>query len=175
MIRSAREHIARTLGAALLVAMTLAACSSITPYAGQQTRPIKALSEREVRDYLSGAGMGFARAAELNSYPGPMHVLELADALGLSAQQRAATQALFDAHKAEARAIGAQLVEAERDLDALFRAGAASEQVLADQVMRVAQWHGRYRLSHLETHRRTRALLSAAQISRYDELRGYAR
>ncbi len=175
MIRSRQASIARTIGAALLAATTLAACSSMTPYAGQQSRPIKSLSDREVRDYLSGAGMGFARAAELNSYPGPMHVMELADALQLSGQQRAATQVLFDAHKAEARAIGAQLVEAERELDALFRAGAASEQVLADQVSRVAQWHGRYRLSHLETHRRMRALLSATQISRYDELRGYVR
>jgi hypothetical protein len=32
-----------------------------------------------------------------------------------------------------------------------------------------------YRLSHLETHRRTRALLSAEQVARYDELRGYAK
>lgn len=175
MTRAHLVRARRTLGAACLVLTTLAACSSITPYAGQQTRPIKALSEREVRDFQSGAGMGFARAAELNSYPGPMHVLELADALQLSVQQRAATQALLDAHKADARAIGAQLVEAERDLDALFRGGAATEQALTEQVMRVAQLHGRYRLSHLETHRRTRALLSATQISRYDELRGYAR
>jgi hypothetical protein len=34
-------------------------------YAGQQSRDIKALSEEEVQGYLAGAGMGFARAAEL--------------------------------------------------------------------------------------------------------------
>ena len=33
--------------------------------------------ERE-KQYLDGAGMGYARAAELNHFPGPMHVLELA-------------------------------------------------------------------------------------------------
>ena len=34
--------------------------------------------------------MGLALAAELNGYPGPSHVLELADKLELSAEQRAA-------------------------------------------------------------------------------------
>src|SRR4029079_2796548 len=43
------------------------------PYAGQQARGVKALSDEEVSGYLAGAGMGFAKAAELNGYPGPMH------------------------------------------------------------------------------------------------------
>ena len=51
------------------------------PYAGQQARTVKALSEDEVKGFLEGAGMGFAKAAELNRYPGPMHVLENADEL----------------------------------------------------------------------------------------------
>lgn len=174
MSRSIRARAARMLGLAWLAVATLTACSTITPYAGQQSRPIKALAEREVRDYLSGAGMGFARAAELNGFPGPMHVLELGDALGLNTQQRADTQALFDTHKSEARTIGAQLVTAERELDALFAAGVVSERVLAEQMDKVAQLHGRYRLSHLETHRRMHALLNEGQIRRYAELRGYA-
>ena len=58
------------------------------PYAGDQARDIKALSQQEVKQYLSGAGMGFARAAELNRYPGPMHVLELSDQLALTPEQR---------------------------------------------------------------------------------------
>src|SRR5690349_19450494 len=81
------------------------------PYAGQQQRDIKALSPDEVNGYLSGAGMGFAKAAELNGYPGPMHVLELADKLHLSEAQRSTVRSLMDAHKKEARAIGAKLVQ----------------------------------------------------------------
>lgn len=153
----------------------LAGCATHTPYAGQRDRPIKALSERDVHDYLSGAGMGYARAAELNSYPGPMHVLELADALGLTAAQRRDTKTLFDQHKAEARAIGARLVDAERQLDALFRAGDVSQQALAEQMQHVVRLHGDYRLSHLEAHRQMRALLRPAQIAGYNELRGYSR
>jgi len=67
-----------------------------SPYAGQHARQLKALSDDEVRQLLEGAGMGYARAAELNGYPGPMHVLELADKLGLSAQQREETRRLMD-------------------------------------------------------------------------------
>jgi hypothetical protein len=40
-------------------------------------------------------------------------------------------------------------------------------------VARTAVLEGEYRLAHLETHRRMRALLSDAQVARYDALRGY--
>jgi hypothetical protein len=45
-------------------------------------RSRQALSDQEVSALLDGHGAGFAKAAELNGYPGPMHVLELADRLG---------------------------------------------------------------------------------------------
>lgn len=145
------------------------------PYAGQHERDLKALSTQEVQQYLSGAGMGYAKPAELNHFPGPMHVLELADKLSLSAQQRAATKELMDEHKAEARAIGAKLVAAERLIEDLFRAGEVQREKLAQAVANAATLEGQYRLSHLETHRRMRALLTDEQVKRYDELRGYAK
>ncbi len=135
---------------------------------------IKALSSEDVEQYLSGAGMGYAKAAELNRHPGPMHVLELADQLKLTAEQRTATAKLMEAHKAEARKIGARLVAAERALDELFRGGAVAGDALAQAVARTAVLEGEYRLAHLETHRRMRTLLSDAQLARYDALRGYA-
>lgn len=127
-----------------------------------------------MEQYRAGAGMGYARAAELNHFPGPMHVLELADKLALTEEQRAATKRLMDAHKADARAIGARLADAELEVEALFRAGQVDEAALAKAVRTAAALEGEYRLSHLETHRRMRALLTAEQIARYDELRGYA-
>ena len=54
------------------------------PYAGQHERSIKALGLKEIQDYKSGAGLGMAKTAELNHYPGPIHVLELAKPLKLS-------------------------------------------------------------------------------------------
>lgn len=158
----------------IAVASALPAFAQHQGYAGQQARAIKALSGEEVKQLLSGAGMGYAKAAELNRYPGPMHVLELADKLALTREQHAAVAKLMEAHKADARRIGARLVEAERALDLLFRTGEASENTLAQSVARAAAIEGEYRLSHLETHRRTRALLSDGQVARYDALRGYS-
>src|SRR6266508_4268688 len=76
------------------------------PYAGLEARSIKALSEQQVADLRAGRGMGLALAAELNGYPGPMHVLELADSLDLSGQQRVKMQELLAVMKAEAIPIG---------------------------------------------------------------------
>ena len=146
-----------------------------TPCGGHELRDIKALSAEEVEQYLSGAGMGFAKAAELNRFPGPMHVLELQDKLDLSVDQRESARRLMERHKAEARAIGAKLMEAERALDALFASGAVVAQALAKQVQVVAALQGDYRLAHLETHRQMQAILTREQIERYDALRGYAR
>src|SRR5437762_635574 len=96
-----------------------------SPYAGQQSREIKALSSAEQSDLLAGKGMGLAKAAELNGYPGPAHVLELATDLALTDAQRERTQALWQAMATRAKALGQQVLDAERELDALF----ASRQV----------------------------------------------
>jgi len=167
--------LARNLIAALFAAATLAGAAQAQqqPYAGQQAREIKSLSPEEIRQYLAGAGMGYAKSAELNHYPGPGHALELADQLGLNAEQRTAAKALRDAHHAEARAVGAKLVESERALEQLFRSGRIEEEALARAVREAALLQGEYRLAHLETHRRTRALLTEQQVARYDQLRGY--
>jgi len=58
-----------------------ASANQLSPYVGQEQREIKSLSPDEVKDYLAGKGMGLAKAAELNHYPGPAHVLELASQL----------------------------------------------------------------------------------------------
>ena len=163
-----------TLLALLVAFVSSATVAQHSPYSGQEKREIKALSDEDIRQYRSGAGMGYAQTAELNAFPGPMHVLELADMLALSPEQRAATQRLMNEHKAEARALGVKLVEAERALDRLFASGRVDEMALAAQVRRVAAVQGEYRLAHLETHRRTRTLLSDEQVRRYGELRGYA-
>jgi Spy/CpxP family protein refolding chaperone len=134
---------------------------------------VHALSAEELKQYQSGEGMGYAKAAELNHFPGPLHVLELAERLDLTEAQRSATRQLMDAHKAQARAIGAKLVDAERTLENLFRTGNVDPQALAEAVQVAAALEGEYRLSHLETHRRMRALLTEEQVRRYDSLRGY--
>jgi hypothetical protein len=93
------------------------------PYAGQEQREIKALSIEEIEGYLSGSGMGLAKAAELNHYPGPRHVLDLAEPLQLSAEQRQKTQTIFAAMRTEAVRLGTHLLEKERPHSIELRGG----------------------------------------------------
>ena len=78
------KRIAMTVALVLIAGSSLA--QSYQPYAGLQSRPMKALSEQQIADLRAGRGMTMALPAELNGYPGPLHVIELADALALSSE-----------------------------------------------------------------------------------------
>ena len=162
--------------ATLIAALALPALAQhhAAPYAGQQARSIKALSEKEVADLMSGAGMGFAKAAELNRYPGPMHALEHAEALALTPTQREALASLMASHKAEARTIGALVVEGERELDALFASRRADPASIDAALARIAEATAQLRGAHLKTHLEATRVLTPAQVERYVRLRGYA-
>lgn len=155
-------------------AALLAACASGSPYRGEEGRAIKSMSADDVAAHLEGRGHGYAKPAELNGYPGPMHVLELADRLELAPAQREATRRLLDAHKAEVRELGRAYVESERALDALFAGHAASPEALSAALARSADLQRRIRESHLAAHLAQAAILSRPQVDAYVRLRGYA-
>src|SRR5213596_3233378 len=67
-----------------------------------------------------GRGFGLAFAADQNGYPGPMHVLELQEPLGLTADQATKVRALLHAMFAESKPKSARLLEAEARLRRLF-------------------------------------------------------
>jgi hypothetical protein len=159
------------ISTALILASTAAFAQS--PYAGLQTRPVKALSEQQIADLRAGRGMGLALAAELNGYPGPMHVLELADRLGLSADQREKVRQLFDSMKAEAIPVGSRLIEQEAELDRLFATRTITAERLKAMTSSIAETQGALRDTHLKYHLSTAAILSQHQMQRYAELRGY--
>jgi Spy/CpxP family protein refolding chaperone len=144
-----------------------------TPYAGMQARQIKALSEQQVSDLDAGRGMGLALAAELNGYPGPSHVLELADKLELNAGQRDRVKALFDSMKAEAQPLGSRLIAQEAELDRLFASRTVTPASLKASTAAIAATQGDLREAHLKYHLATADLLSPDQMRRYAELRGY--
>ena len=156
----------------ILLVMTATAVAQ-TPYAGMQARQIKALSEQQISDLDAGRGMGLALAAELNGYPGPSHVLELADKLGLSPDQRNQVQGLFDSMKAEAQPLGSKLIALEADLDKLFVTRAIALDSLKASTTAIALTQGELREAHLKYHLSTAAILTPTQMQRYAELRGY--
>jgi len=57
-----------------------------SPYAHTQSAEIPTLTDEEIAQLRNGDGMGLARAAELNRYPGPKHTLELGEQLALGGE-----------------------------------------------------------------------------------------
>ncbi len=143
-------------------------------HAEETVYPIKALSADETRDLLEGRGMGAARAAELNRHPGPLHVLDLAEPLGLSEADVSAVRRVFEAMRAEARALGKAIVAAEGELDRLFAQDSADPATVEALTAKIGALQGRLRAAHLNAHLAIRPMLASDMVARYDRLRGYA-
>jgi Spy/CpxP family protein refolding chaperone len=161
--------------AATVVSVSLAQAqhAPASPYAGLENRAVKALSDQQIADLRAGRGMGLALPAELNGYPGPVHVLELGDQLGLSAEQRARVQELHAAMKAETVPLGERLIEQETDLDRQFATKSVTPASLQAATAEIGATQGALRGSHLRYHLSTVELLTPEQVQRYTELRGY--
>ena len=122
-----------------------------------------------------GRGMGLARAAELNGYPGPRHVLDAVrdGRLHLSPDQVQRVERLFDDMARKAQRLGDMILKEERALEGEFRKGTIGEADLHAGVTRIAALQGQLRAVHLRTHLEMRPVLSEQQIQHYNQLRGY--
>lgn len=161
------------LALALIGLAALGADPATSPYAGLESRDIKALSDGEMDSLRSGQGMGFGLAAELNAFPGPKHVLDLAQPLELNEKQLRQTAAVFDRMHADAVRLGQDVIEGEQELERLFASGTTDRESLRDTVLRVGQLRAALRYVHLAAHVDMREILTAEQVRRYDALRGY--
>ncbi|WP_261336586.1 hypothetical protein [Rhizobium leguminosarum] len=146
-----------------------------SPYAQEAARDIKSLSETDVDELTRGGGWGFAKPAELNGYPGPSHVLQMKDRLGLTDDQLLKVQEAFDLMQARASEEGKVFVEIERKLDAAFRSRAITESELRDLVATAEASRSRLRFIHLAAHLEATQLLDAGQIAAYGKERGYSK
>jgi LTXXQ motif family protein len=162
-----------SIAALAVMACCGSALAQQQPYAGMETRVIKTLSEQQIADLNAGRGMQLALAAELNGYPGPIHAIELADRLQLSADQVARLKDLFAAMKAEAIPIGATLIAQERSLNEDFAGRTITLASLEEATQKIGATQAALRATHLKYHLSTVAILSPDQVRRYNELRGY--
>jgi hypothetical protein len=144
-------------------------------YAGQESREIKALSAEDVQAYLSGKGMGLAKAAELNGYPGPSHVLALSLQLNLTAEQKKLTAAQFAAMEESAVTYGRPLVEEERRLDQMFASKTITPELLSASLERIGQLQAKLRAVHLAAHLVQFRIMTSDQVVLYMRLRGYTK
>ena len=172
-MRPVRRIASATLAVLVLGCPALAAEQPASPYAGQQVRPIKALSDEDVAALRNGEGMGLAKAAELNGYPGPAHLLALAAPLGLTEDQRHQITAILERMRAAAKALGAEIVAREQSLDQLFAKGDITPDRLPAETAAISALQGRLRAVHLAAHLETRPLLTPGQVALYQQLRGY--
>lgn len=144
------------------------------PYAGLQNRAVKALSDQQIADLKNGRGMGLALAAELNGYPGPLHVIELRRELELNAPQLARAEDLLRAMKAETIPLGEQLIAREHELDRHFAERTITTASLTETTARIGDAQARLRAAHLGYHLAMLEVLTPEQARRYGVLRGYA-
>jgi len=144
-----------------------------SPYAGQQLREIKSLSGQDIDDLRHGRGMGLAKPAELNGYPGPAHVLDLASELKLSPEQIRGMQDIKDRMSAAAKPLGTEMIRRERELEHQFESGTITQDQLALETEAIGNLQGRLRAVHLAAHIEAKRVLTLEQVTHYSELRGY--
>jgi Spy/CpxP family protein refolding chaperone len=142
-------------------------------YAGMESREIKTLSAQDIAELRSGHGWGLSLVAELNGVPGPRHLLDMQGDLGLTPDQVARLQAIYDDMKKQAVPLGQELIEGERALEEAFADGSLDEKELRRRLHRIARVRGDLRYVHLSAHLKTPPLLSEEQIRSYNSLRGY--
>ena len=142
-------------------------------YAGEESRDIKALSPDRIRGLMAGEGLGYAKAAELNQYPGPRHVLDMGKQLKLSAKQKTEIEAIFSDMQTRAIGLGKKIIDREKTLNRLFSDKKIQSAALKTLTLEIGQLEGRLRGIHLEAHLKTTALLTSEQVADYDRLRGY--
>lgn len=151
-----------------------AATLTPSPYRELLDSEIRGIDDKTIEEYLTGKGMGLALPAELNGYPGPRHVIDLADDLELTSEQTAQVQALFDEMQAQAIALGEEVLAAEAALEEGFRQQTIEDSSLNAQLQAIAILQAELRFVHLSTHLATIEILSPHQVALYNSLRGYA-
>ena len=150
-----------------------------SPYIGQETRGIKALSQADIEGLLAGAGTpfgGMAKPAELNGYPGPRHVLDAVEAgeFDLTTDQREQVEVLYSKMRSEAITLGTQIIDVEQALDNAFQNGTINEAFLKEKIAESTDLYAQLRILHLKYHLYMVDVLTPQQVAQYNELRGYS-
>ena len=147
--------------------------NTTSPYIQQLDSSIRGLNSEEIENLINGKGAGYARMAELNSYPGPQHILDLASELNLSPQQSQKIRQVFEQMKSEATGLGKNILIKEKQLSDAFASERITEATLTEKTNELGQLYGELRNIHLQAHLRITPLLTSEQIEKYDQLRGY--
>lgn len=130
------------------------------------------VSQQEKEALLKGAGLGAGMIAMMNGYPGPKHVLEMGDELGLTAEQRESIGKTYGKVKAESVELGTELVEKDEKLTALFASGSVTAGEVEKLSREIGELQGRVRATHLNAHVETFDALTPAQREQLSSMQG---
>lgn len=144
-----------------------------SPHAHAQSGEVPSLTPDEVRALRNGDGMGLARAAELNHFPGPKHLLDLRAELKLSHVQIEQVEAIHRKMKTRAIAKGEDILQAEIRLANLFASGSPAPTQVNRATEHLGVLRGQLRAIHLLAHIESARELAPGQIKAYNRLRGY--
>ena len=122
---------------------------TILLFTAAQAAPMFSSAERS-QGLLEGKGMGLATPAENHGYPGPRHVLDAANQLHLTPDQKAKTEALVAEMKAEAIPQAKLLLADEAALDDLFINHQATLANITAASDKAAQAESALRVIHLK-------------------------
>jgi uncharacterized protein (DUF305 family) len=144
-----------------------------SPYTDQLNSSVRGLSQEEIDGLLAGEGMGYARNAELNGYPGPRHILDIAKELQLTFEQADSIKTIFNDMNAEAVRVGQEIISAETLLSQSFSDKTISDKSLQVQLGKLANLYAQLRETHLQAHLAVTPMLNEEQLVQYQVLRGY--
>lgn len=147
-----------------------------SPYADDKYMIITSMTDKDLQSLQNGTGeafSGLAKLAELNGYPGPRHVLDMASELKLDAEQKEKVDVIYQNMRSKAKEIGAKIIAIEKQMDDSFANKTMSANELEHMLDKSASYYSQLRYVHLSAHIETANVLKEDQINMYNNLRGY--
>lgn len=152
-----------------LVASPVAAVVT-EPEAAPESPEIKTLFNEEMRYHPTGFGMEHQGGPETPAYLSPKKVLEMWEALDLSADQFGKTKEIYENMVKELKRVGDLLGKKQEALAAMMEAAKPDENELRSLVMEKAALEGELRFIHLRANLKTREVLTPEQIKMFKEM-----
>ena len=111
---------------------------------------------------------------KINGYPGPRHVLDLANELELTPDQQNNITAIYEDMKLKAEKLGQEIIHIEKVANEGFANRSITDETLHQLILKSGEIYGQLRYIHLSTHLKMMDILSLEQVDLYNQLRGYS-
>ena len=126
-------------------------------------------------ELLKADDAGQAQYADVNGFPAPKHLLDLAKELQLSDAQKKSLQTIYVGMRSRALELGKRIIGIEEELHQAFQEGLVSEKSVRDDTEQIGKLRGRLRAVYLNANMKAKDVLTNAQIESYKKLRAAKR